>query len=72
MTYNHAMTLAFAVRRSAHADAQKCVKLEKHLVIAALLRRVAELVADPVEYGEALTDCFDSYEESDLPPILEI
>lgn len=72
MTYNHAMSVSFAVSGSKHRNPHQCVKHEKELVIKALLARIVALLADDVEYREAFSDCWDTYEESDLPPILEV
>jgi len=63
MTYNHAMSISFAVSGSKHEDPHKCVKHEKELVIGALLNRIALLMSDDSEFREAFSDCWDTYEE---------
>ena len=63
MTYNHAMSISFAVSGSKHEDPHKCVKHEKELVIGALLQRIALLMTDDIEFKEAFSDCWDTYEE---------
>ena len=72
MTYNHAMSISFAVSGSRHQDPHKCVKHEKERIIGALLERIALLMTDDIEFQEAFNDCWDTYEESNLPPIVEL
>ena len=62
-TYNHAYTLAFAVSGAIYSDPTETLDREVDKVIEALLKRVAELVANKQEYLEAL-DAFDTYEEN--------
>ncbi len=62
-TYNHAMSIAFAVSGSKHEDPHKCVQQEKELVIGALLNRIVLLMNDDSEFREAFSDCWDTYEE---------
>lgn len=65
MTYNHAMSISFAVAGSKHEDPHKCVQHEKELVIGALLERIASLLNEEnSEFGEAFSDCWDTYEEA--------
>ena len=61
-TYNHAFDIAFAVPGSQYEKWEDCQRGEKHIVIAALLRRVADLVDHDDEYMESLGS-FDTYEE---------
>lgn len=63
MTYNHAMSISFAVSGSKHEDPYKCVQHEKELIIGALLNRIALLMGDDSEFREAFSDCWDTYEE---------
>jgi len=73
MTYNHAISISFAVSGSKHQDPHDCVRYEKERIIGALLQRIALLMTDDSsEFHEAFSDCWDTYEESRLPPILEV
>ena len=72
-TYNHAISIAFAVSGSKYEDPHDCVRYEKERVIGALLQRIALLMGDQsYEFHEAFSDCWDTYEESNLPPIVEL
>ena len=71
-TYNHAISIAFAVSGSKYEDPHDCVKHEKERIIGALLERIALLMTDDIEFQEAFNDCWDTYEESNLPPIVEL
>lgn len=72
-TYNHAISIAFAVSGSKYEDPHDCVRYEKDAVIGALLKRIALLMTEhSYEFNEAFSDCWDTYEESRLPPILEV
>lgn len=62
-TYNHALTIAFAVPGSEHEDWLECVKNEKAKVINALMERINNILENENEYMECF-DGFDSYEES--------
>jgi len=61
-TFNHAFSIGFAVPESRFEDPDQCWVHETDAVIAALLKRVAGLLADRSEYMEAC-DPFDTYEE---------
>jgi len=64
MTYNHAISISFAVKGSKYADPHDCVKHEKERIIGALLERIASLLNEEnSEFGEAFSDCWDTYEE---------
>lgn len=71
MTYNHAMSISFAVSGSKHSSPHECVKHEKVLVIGALLERIAQFMNDDIEFQVAF-EGWDTYEESELPPIPEV
>lgn len=63
-TWNHAYTLAFSVPNCRDEDSEYTVVNERDRVIAALLRRVAEIIDHhPDELAEALGRAFDTYQE---------
>jgi len=70
-TYNHAFSISFAVSKSDHADPYEAWQQEKHKVIFHLLQRVSELCRNESDYLSAY-DAYDTYEESNLPTILEL
>lgn len=64
MTYNHAISISFAVKGSKYGDPHDCVKYEKERIIGALLERIASLLnEESSEFGEAFSDFWDTYEE---------
>lgn len=63
-TYNHAISIAFSVSGSKYEDPHKCVQHEKELVLGALLQRIALLMNDDIEFREAFSDAWDTYEET--------
>jgi len=71
-TYNHAISISFAVSGSKWEDPHNCVKYEKERVIGALLQRIALLMTDDIEFHEAFSDCWDTYEESNDEYVSEL
>jgi len=61
-TYNHAYSISFAVPNCESPDSQDAWNKESDKVIAALLTRIAGLLANRTEYFEAF-DGWDTYEE---------
>lgn len=62
-TYNHALTIAFAVPASEYEDWYDCLRNEKEKVIGALERRLQMLRDNDQEFLEAL-EGFDTFEEN--------
>lgn len=62
-TYNHAFDLAFEVAGSEEEDSYECLKNETEKVIAALKKRVSNIVnRDRSEHLEVF-GCIDTFEE---------